>query len=241
MADVSGTSNGVGTRGTASGQGSRSRGQRAAAAAKEQGQDLAQEAAGQAQRTGARATEKGQQVASAAAGQAQQLAGTVRAEAARVTEEVSLQVQSLAGETREQLEAQAYEATQRLAGGFRQLGQEAQALAEGRPADAPNLRPYVQQAADRFHTTASGLTDLAATIDERGLEGLAEDAQAFARRRPAAFLMGAAAAGFLIGRMVRAGAISTGGNGASAPPTGSGRTPGALPPGTPRPYSTVGR
>jgi hypothetical protein len=180
-------------------------------------------------------------VASAAAGQAQELAGTVRAEAARVTEEVSFQVQSLADETRQQLETQAYEATSRLAGGFRQLGEEAQALADGRPADAPNLRPYVRQAADRFHSTAHGLTDLAATIDERGLEGLVEDAQSFARRRPAAFLMGAAAAGFLIGRMVRAGAISSGGNGASGSAPGGARTQGALAPGATRSYGTVGR
>ena len=241
MADAYRTSNGPAFRGAADGPGGQSRGQRAATAVKEQGQDVAQEAASQAQRTGARAAEKGQEVASAAAGQAQELVGTVRAEAARVTEEVSHQVQSLAEETREQLEAQAYEATHRLAGGFRQLGQEAQALADGRPADAPNLRPYVRQAAERFHTTANGLTDLAATIDERGLEGLVEDAQTFARRRPAAFLMGAAAAGFLIGRMVRAGAISSGGNGASAPPTGSSRTQSALAPAATGSYRTVGR
>ncbi|MDQ6614431.1 MAG: hypothetical protein M3083_06730 [Actinomycetota bacterium] len=178
---------------------------RTAKAALDEGQELAQQAADRAQRAGETATERGQQVASAAAGQAHELVGTVREEAARVTEEVSAQVHSLAGETKEQLEVQAQEAAHRLADGFRQMGSEARALAEGRPAEAPNLRGYVWQAADRFFVTADGLDGVARSIDERGMEGLVEDVQSFARRRPAAFLLGAAAAGFVIGRVIRGG------------------------------------
>ncbi len=203
-----------------------------AKAAVDQGQVLAQEAAGQAQRTGAAAAERGQQVVGAAAERAQDLVGTVREETARVSEEVSSQVQSLAAEATDQLETQAQEAAHRLSQGFRQLGQETQALAEGRPSDAPNLREYVLQAADRLYSTAEGFNGVAASIEQRGIEGLVEDVQVFARRRPAAFLIGAAAAGFVIGRAVRSGSRpseATSGDGAAQsvqpPPQ---RLPGAV-------------
>ncbi len=181
--------------------------------------------------------EHGQHVARVAANQAQEVVGTVAEEAARVTEEVSSQVQSLAEETQRQLEVQAEEAANRLARGFRQLGDEARALAEGRPSDAPNLQEYIWQAAERFQSTADGLSGLAGGIEERGLEGLVEDVQTFARRRPAAFLMGAAAAGFLIGRVIRGGNSAPPVSGdASAPGSGGVRSdgPATVAPGRPR-------
>ncbi|TWP53658.1 hypothetical protein FKR81_02535 [Lentzea tibetensis] len=40
-------------------------------------------------------------------------------------------------------------------------------------------------------------------LDERGARGLLDSAQDFARRRPDAFLLGAAAAGFVVGRVAK--------------------------------------
>jgi hypothetical protein len=48
----------------------------------------------------------------------------------------------------------------------------------------------------------SGRSRRAATyLEQHGPEGLVSDVQAFARRRPGAFLLGAAAAGFLVARL----------------------------------------
>ncbi|HEX3540362.1 MAG TPA: hypothetical protein VHT75_07935 [Acidimicrobiales bacterium] len=171
--------------------------------ARDAGQDVADEATERARQTAGAAVDQVHDVAASAAGHAQELAGTVKQQASRVTDEVSTQALGLAEEAKTQLEAQAQEAALRLARGFYQLAGEAQALAEGRPADAPNLGEYVERAADRFYSSADGLNSLAASIDQRGIEGLVTDLQGFARRRPAAFMLGATVAGFAVGRVIR--------------------------------------
>lgn len=174
-----------------------------ASTARDAGQDLASQATDRARQSANAAVDRAQDVAGMAAGHAEDLVGTIRHEAGRVTDEMSSQAESLIEESKRQLEAQAEEAAGRLAQGFYQLAEEAQALADGRPADAPNLRDYVGRAADRLNSTADGLNGLVDTIEQRGIEGLVTDVQTFARRRPAAFLLGATVAGFGIGRMIR--------------------------------------
>ena len=72
-----------------------------------------------------------------------------------------------------------------------------QALASGRPEEAGPLRDYAAQLGERVWRAAEQLrTD--------GADGVVRDVQSFARRRPGAFLTGAAAAGFLVGRLVKA-------------------------------------
>ena len=66
------------------------------------------------------------------------------------------------------------------------------------------MQPYVSNAADAVYDAADRLYSLASDIDSRGLSAVLDDLQAFARRRPGAFLVGAAVAGFGIGRAVRA-------------------------------------
>ncbi|HEX3540791.1 MAG TPA: hypothetical protein VHT75_10160 [Acidimicrobiales bacterium] len=149
------------------------------------------------------AADQVQGVAGTAAERTQDLAGTIKQEASRVTDEVTTQVRSLTEETKSQVEAQVREAASRVGHGFYQLAEEAQALAEGRPADAPNLGEYVGRAAERLFAASDGINGLAETIDQRGIEGLVTDVQRFARRRPAAFLLGATVAGFGVGRMIR--------------------------------------
>ena len=46
---------------------------------------------------------------------------------------------------------------------------------------------------------------LASRLEQRGPQGLMDDVTRFARRRPGVFLSGAVAAGFVVGRVVRAG------------------------------------
>jgi len=56
----------------------------------------------------------------------------------------------------------------------------------------------------QYARQASGeVQRFAQRIDERGFDGLVDDLQSFARRRPGAFLLGAAVTGFATGRLLR--------------------------------------
>ncbi|SES43328.1 MULTISPECIES: hypothetical protein [Lentzea] len=55
-------------------------------------------------------------------------------------------------------------------------------------------------------------------LDERGASGLLSSAQHFARRRPGAFLLGAAVAGFLVGRVAKSATGSPDSRSAVQPP-----------------------
>ena len=85
----------------------------------------------------------------------------------------------------------------------------------------------------------SQLRRLASRMEQGGAQGVVEDVTRFARRRPGAFLAGAAGVGFVVGRLVRAGAASQQDDGPSTgdalptPPNGPAfEEPGPLPPPT---------
>ncbi len=169
----------------------------AASTAAEQGQQVASTAAEQGQQVASTAAEQGQQVAKVAVTQARAVADTAREEAAQVSEELSEQARSLLEETKGQLQDQTQTQVERLSETLRRFGAQGQALAEGRPGQAGSLPDYVRDAAGR-------LEQLADEVDARGVEGLVDDLQSFARRRPGVFLLGAAVMGFGVGRLVRA-------------------------------------
>jgi len=164
---------------------------------------VAGEATEQAKEVASTAAERGGALAQDVKQEARQLAGTVRDRAGEVSEELAVQGRSLAEDAVSQLKQQAGAGTVQLAHGFRELGEEAQALAEGRPADAPRLGPYVYRAADGLYGVAEGLYNIADDIENRGPGAVLDDLQRFARRRPGAFLLGAAVVGFGVGRMVK--------------------------------------
>ncbi|MBW3557202.1 MAG: hypothetical protein KY454_09750 [Actinobacteria bacterium] len=155
------------------------------------------------------ATEQAQGVATAATGAAQQVGGTVTEEATRVAGEVAAQGRNLLEETTTQLHQQASEQTERLGQTIRKLGEEARALSQGRTEDAGPFRDYVEQAASQLDLVAD-------RIHERGFDGVVDDVRSFARRRPGAFLLGTALAGFAAGRLIKAGR-SGGGQAAGQP------------------------
>lgn len=160
-------------------------GREVADAAAEEGHELVEEAKGQ-----------GRQVARVAAGSAREVATTAKGEATEVTAELRDQTQRLVGEARSQLESQAQAQGERAAITLRRLAWQASALAEGRPEEAGPLADYVRQASERIESWADEL-------ESRDPEELLYDLRDFARRRPGAFLAGAAIAGFGVGRLVR--------------------------------------
>ena len=164
------------------------------------------------------AQEKGQAVAKVATHQARQVTATAKEQADQVRGEVVDQAKGLAQEAQGQVEAQVHAQSRRLADTLSRLGDEVLALAEGRPDDATTVQPYVSDAANAVYDVADRIYGMAQDIEERGLTAVLDDVQAFARRRPGVFLLSAAAAGFGVGRAVRA--SKGGGDDESAPIVG---------------------
>ena len=192
--------------------------------AKQRGKAVASRAGEQGQQVASTAAQQGQEVAGVAGEQAREVAGLVKGQAAELTQELSAQGRSLYEETRQQLEAQAESQAQLMASTLHRWGDETQALVDGRPADAGAVGECASQLADK-------LRQVAGDIEQRGVNGVLEDVQNFARRRPGAFLMGAAVVGFTGGRLLRSSASDGGG----AEPADN------APPPTPRPAARATR
>ena len=123
---------------------------------------------------------------------AAEVAGTVKDQVAQVTGEASAQARDLLAEARAQVQDQARAQTGRLAENVRRLAHELRDMADhGKPDSTATAA--VAQLADGGHRVADRL-------EGRGPDGLLEDVQDFARRRPGLFLAGAALAGFALGR-----------------------------------------
>lgn len=135
--------------------------------------------------TATRAREETRELAQDARQELQHVKSEAKEQAGRVLDDARQQV-------REQVDAQ----MQRVAGSIQNVTSELRALCEGRPEEATSVRRYLDDA-------SSSLDRLAATVEQRGFEGILEDVQQFARRRPGTFLAGAAVAGFLAGRLLR--------------------------------------
>lgn len=153
------------------------------------------------------AKEQAKEAASTAKAQTGEVASTAGSGAKKVASEATRQVSDLtneaSGHAREvfsqasgQLREQATEQTGRAAEGLRSLSGQVQALASGRPEEAGAVGDYAKQAGERLQQAASRL-------EEGGLDGLLDDLQGFARRRPGLFLFGAGAAGVVVGRLLR--------------------------------------
>ncbi len=171
-------------------------GRRVTSVAAERGQEVASTAGEEGQRVASTTVRQGQEVARTAASQAGDVAAATREQASQVSAELSDQARTLVHDTRAGIQEQAQAQTRVLADSMRRLGEEARALADGRPEQAGVLAEYVWEAAER-------LSNVAEQIEARGPEGLIDEVKSFARTRPGTFVLGAAVAGFGIGRLLR--------------------------------------
>jgi hypothetical protein len=121
----------------------------------------------------------------------------VRGEAEGLTNEARRQADRLAGVALEKLNEQRETQTQRLASGMRSAGGQAQALAQGDLDSAGMLGYYAQAIGERLEAVAEDL-------EQRGPAAVLADLDRFAEARPGAFLLGMCAAGFALGRLLRA-------------------------------------
>ena len=140
--------------------------------------------------------DKATDVATTAKEEARGVAGDARSEAAAVVSEAGAQAQHLVDEARTTLRQQASDGANRAAGAVDELGTRFRALADGDAEQAGDLQRYARDLGDR-------LGDVAGRMNARGFDGLVDDLQRFARRRPGVFLAVTAGAGFAAGRLFR--------------------------------------
>ena len=154
------------------------------------------------------------EVASTAKEQARSFVGEARSETGHVMNDVQ-------GRLREEAEDQ----TRKASGNLRQWSQELESMAEHADTDSP-VGDVVRQVAEGGRGTADFL-------DERGVNGLLDEARDFARRKPMAFLVGAAVAGFALGRILKVSPEGSEQGGSEGPGRGSSsvqsREPASLP------------
>jgi hypothetical protein len=153
-------------------------------------------------------------VARHAAGAAQDVAETAKTEVANVASEVKSSTMDLLHQAKSDLTAQAGTQQQKAAEGIRKISDELRTMA-GASEEQGVAADIVRQAADRSASVASWL-------ENRNPGSLLEEAKSFARQRPGAFLLLAAGAGILAGRLgksLQAGAPT------AAPTTGSSLPP----------------
>jgi hypothetical protein len=160
--------------------------------------DVAQD---EARNVGQTAAEAGSQVAATAVDQARDVA--------QVTHR---QAQDLLDQGRTQLREQAVTQQQKAAEGLSSLAQQLRGMADGTGDGAPGpARDLIQQA-------SGTLEDFGGWLQNHEPAELLDEVRAFARRRPGTFLLGAAVAGVLAGRLT---------TGLKAAHTGSGLVGGA--------------
>ncbi|MBP2217757.1 hypothetical protein [Arthrobacter sp. CAN_C5] len=126
---------------------------------------------------------------------AQGVAQTATTEAKNVAAEASTQAKNLLGELGSDLKDQAGASQQKAAEGLRSISDELVSMADNGDHNGP-ANSLVRQAAQR-----SG--DVAGWLEGRDPGSLLDEVKDFARRRPGTFLMVAAGAGLLAGRLTR--------------------------------------
>jgi hypothetical protein len=142
------------------------------------------------------ARDQAQQVRESAGQQAGQVAQTAKEQAQDVAAEAQAQARNLAGELRTQVDEQAGTQRDRLVETLRSVGDELEQMVSGGGSRDGIAGSVASQLATRAH-------DIAGSLDGREPGDLVADLQAYARRRPGAFLLGAAVAGVVAGRLTR--------------------------------------
>ncbi len=138
----------------------------------------------EASNVGQTAKEAGSQVASTAADQAKEVAGVTKRQA-----------QDLLQQGRSQVRDQASSQQQKAAQGLTSIADQLRGLANGTSTGAPGpARDLLEQASDKVE-------EFSTWLQRREPADLLDEVRNFARRKPGVFLLGAAAAGVLAGRM----------------------------------------
>jgi hypothetical protein len=142
---------------------------------------------------GPSAGERASETKEAAKQSAQEVAATAKHQGREVASEIRTQARSVASDLRSTVTGQARTQNDRLAEGLRRIADELGGMGTNTGSPAGQV---VSRLSDGGRRAADYLQD-------RGPDGLLDDVQEFARRKPGTFLLAAAAAGFLLGRAGR--------------------------------------
>lgn len=123
------------------------------------------------------------------------VAGTAKDEAVKVASEAKDKATDLLADVKSQVDEQSRTQLQGLAAKLGELADEIEGMVSGSETSG-TATGVAQQLADKTHQLSSHL-------ESREPMDLLEDVRGFARRRPAAFLAGAAVAGVVAGRLTR--------------------------------------
>lgn len=142
------------------------------------------------------AKDQAAQVGQGAVQAGQHVAGVAKEQAATVGAEAGRQAKDLLSQAHSEISQQASTQQQRLAQSIRSLGEELHKMTQpGEQASGP--------AADLARQGAQRTREFASWLEQREPGEVLEEVKSFARRRPGAFLLLAAGAGLLAGRMTR--------------------------------------
>jgi len=141
------------------------------------------------------AKEQAGHVAGTAQEAGQHVAGVAKDQAAQVAQETKAQAKDLISQGREEVRQQASQQQERLANSLHSLSRELHSMSAR--SDEQGM------ASDLAREAAQRADSIAGWLDARQGGELLDDVKSFARKRPAAFLGLAAAAGILVGRLGR--------------------------------------
>jgi gas vesicle protein len=142
------------------------------------------------------AKDQASQVTQGAVQAGQHVAGVAKEQAANVGAEASRQARDLLSQASSEISQQASSQQQRLAQSIRSLGDELHKMTQpGEQASGP--------AADLARQGAQRTREFASWLEQREPGEVLDEVKSFARRRPGTFLLLAAGAGLLAGRMTR--------------------------------------
>lgn len=139
-----------------------------------------------------------------------QVADTTAQQARQVVSETQRQARDLLGEVRGQAREQASAQQHKAAQGLRALGDEVREMAT-KGGQSGLATEFARQASERIGRVAEW-------IEQREPGDLLGEVRGFARRRPGAFLFGAAVAGVMAGRLTKGVAAAAGSDGQQPPP-----------------------
>jgi len=134
-------------------------------------------------------------IAGQAAGAAHNVAQTAKHEAGNVASEAKSSAKGLLHEAKSGLGSQAGAQQQKAADGIRTISSQLHSMAEA-PEQQGIASNLIRQAAERTSSVATW-------VENKEPGALLEDVQSFARRKPGTFLLLAAGAGILVGRLAR--------------------------------------
>ncbi|WP_164699854.1 hypothetical protein [Modestobacter sp. KNN46-3] len=149
----------------------------------------------QARDVGNTAKQAGSEVAGTAADHAKDVAGTAAEQAKQVTQETKQQAQDLVKQGVSQLQDQVRGGTQKAGDGLSDIAKQMRIMVDG--GDETPSGP----AADLVRQAGDKVEELAGWLKNREPADLVNELRSFARRKPGTFMLGAALAGVVAGRL----------------------------------------